>query len=286
MGEQTGISWTSHTFNPWWGCQKVSEACRNCYAEATDKRDMFKEGTHWGPTAPRRFFGDKHWKEPLKWDRKAFEWGERRRVFVASMADVFEDREDLKPHRLRLWQLIKRCTNLDWLLLTKRPQNMPAMIPWLASHEQRLDEWPEELHGSDPWPHVWLGVTAEDQEHVIDRVSVLRAVPAAVRFVSCEPILELIGSEIWDQAFGPRPGTGGVHWLIVGDESGHNARPADPNWVRVARDSAHRHRVAFHFKQWAGHDVAGIESATLREPPHRKIHLPILDGEQHAAFPR
>lgn len=285
MGEQTGISWTHHTFNPWWGCQRVSEACRNCYAEATDRRDMFKEGTHWGPTAPRRFFPDKHWAEPEKWNRKAERAGERRRVFCASMADVFERRDDLVPHRLRLWHLIKRTPWLDWLLLTKRPENLPSMVPWLDS--RYLPEWPEELRGADPWPNVWLGVTAEDTEHMIDRVLALRAVPAAIRFVSCEPILELIGDEIFDRALGPnRAALGTVHWLIVGDESGRGARPANPDWVRIARDACARHRVAFHFKQWAGKDEPGIESVTERIPASRKIHLPILDGEQHAAFPR
>lgn len=292
MGEKTGISWTDHTFNPWWGCQKVSEACRNCYAEATDKRGLLDGGiSHWGPAAPRRFFGNDHWKQPDKWNRKAAADGVRRRVFVASMADVFERRDDLEPHRLRLWQTIKRCTSLDWLLLSKRPENMFSMIPWLDN--RYIPNWPEELRGSDPWQNVWLGVTAEDEEHMIDRVLALRAIPAAIRFVSCEPILELIGSEIFDRALGGnRAALGDVHWLIVGDESGHSARPADPNWVRVARDSAARNNVAFHFKQWAGRNVEGIEAAfpgtivPMTRKAGSKIHLPILDGVQHAAFPR
>jgi protein gp37 len=92
MGKETAISWTHHTFNPWWGCQRVSPGCTNCYAETFDKRIG---GKHWGPTAPRRFFGPKHWAEPLKWARAAAKAGERHRVFCASMADVFEDRPEL-----------------------------------------------------------------------------------------------------------------------------------------------------------------------------------------------
>ena len=126
MGEKTGIAWTDSTFNPWHGCQRVSPGCELCYAETFDAR--FGE-PHWGPKAPRRFFGDKHWNEPLKWNRAAEASGVRRRVFCASMADVFEDRPDLVEHRLRLWKLIEATPHLDWLLLTKRPENIHRMLP-------------------------------------------------------------------------------------------------------------------------------------------------------------
>ncbi len=278
MGDKTTISWCDFTFNPWWGCVRVSEACRNCYAESTDARNMLREGSHWGVKAPRRFFGDTHWNEPVKWNRKALEAGVRRRVFCASMGDVFEDRVDLAPHRVRLWELIRATPALDWLLLTKRPENFDVMLPWgmrLPSHQA-------------PWSNVWLGVTAEDSEHVIDRIAILRRQPAAVRFVSCEPILELIGSEVWDEALQLGNGLGAVHWLIVGDESTSGqkgARPADPAWVRVALEAAQRHHVAFHFKQWAGRDAEGI-THDLGERKGRKIHLPMLDGQRWAEFPR
>lgn len=276
MGETTGISWTHHTFNPWWGCQRVSEACRNCYAEATDARNMLREGTHWGPTAPRRFFGDKHWAEPLKWNRKAELALERRRVFCASMADVFEDREDLVPHRVRLWMLIRDTPHLDWLLLSKRPENFERMLPWGSADPTNR-----------PYPNVWLGVTAEDNEHMEDRVLILRTTRAVVRFISCEPILERIGDEVLDLALGPHGQLGPISWMIVGDESGRNARPADPAWVRGVRNACARHSVAFHFKQWAGHDVPGIDHDwPANERRGRKIHLPILDGRRWAEFPR
>src|SRR5690606_14674702 len=127
MAKDSKIEWTHHTFNPWWGCAKVSPACKYCYAETWAKRI----GSHvWGASAPSRFFTDKHWQDPLRWDAEAAERGERRRVFCASMADVFERRKELNEPRERLWKLIEETPHLDWLLLTKRPQNIALMAPW------------------------------------------------------------------------------------------------------------------------------------------------------------
>ncbi len=122
MAKNSQIEWTHHTFNPWWGCTKVSSACDNCYAELWAKRMGHQL---WGTAAPRRFFGDKHWQEPLMWNEEAGLASRRERVFCASMADVFE-RSDLDAQRARLWQLIQSTPNLDWLLLTKRPQNVSS----------------------------------------------------------------------------------------------------------------------------------------------------------------
>lgn len=275
MGEETAISWTDHTFNPWWGCQRVSEACRNCYAESLDARfvgpnSAIGKVSHWGPNAPRRFFADKHWNEPRKWNRDAAREGVRRRVFCASMADVFELRDDLIPHRVRLWALIRETPNLDWLLLTKRPENLAGMLPW--------------TNAEYPYQNVWLGTTAEDNARAEERILMLRTINAAVRFVSCEPILEHITADTWDLVLGGHRSLGMVHWLIVGDESGRNARPAKTAWIRTARDAAQRHSVAFHFKQWAGNDRP--EGIRGDEMPGRKIHLPMLDGQRWAEFPR
>lgn len=308
MGETTGISWTDHTFNPWQGCTRVSEACRNCYAERTDNRFVTDtRPSHWGPTAPRKLQGDKYWAQPEAWNRKAIRDGVRRRVFCASMADVFEAREDLHAPRARLWQLIHDTPGLDWLLLTKRPENMATMLPWVVApaHGRTLgiDEHILEAHAK-PWPNVWLGVTAEDNARALERVPILRATPAVVRFISCEPILEDVTPATWTQVLQPEyinadsgkivpadPANGvrvtgvrsAIHWLIVGDESGPNQRPAQPDWIRTAREAAQRCGVAFHFKQWAGRDVGGI---TGRVEKGRKIHLPYLDGKRHAEFPK
>ena len=145
MGKNSRIEWTDHTFNPWWGCTKVSEACKNCYAEAWSKRVGQKV---WGPKAERRFFGDRHWLEPVKWNADALAAKTRRRVFCASMADVFEERDSLNVWRSKLWELIEATPQLDWLLLTKRPEFVAGLTRW-----------------GDSWPrNVWLGTTVENQD--------------------------------------------------------------------------------------------------------------------------
>lgn len=226
MGEQTKIEWTDHTFNPWQGCQRVSPGCENCYAEAFSKWTGHKV---WGPTAPRRFFGDKHWGEPGKWDRAAAEAGVRRRVFCASFADVLEKRDDLVPQRARLWRLIDDLRHLDWLLLSKRPENGPLFLPWMVD-------------ASDPWPHVWVGATGENDEYAKRRAAALRKIRAVVRFMSYEPAL---GPVDWDAVLGE----GGIHWLIIGGESGPGAREAHVEWMTAALEACRRHGVSPFVKQ-------------------------------------
>ena len=208
--KDTKIAWTHHTFNPWWGCTKVSPACTSCYAEAFAKRTGH---TVWGADAPRRLFGDKHWNEPLAWDRDAALAGERRRVFSASMADVFEDRRDLDSPRARLFELIKATRNLDWLLLTKRPENMPRLAP---------------VSWRNAWPfNAWAGTTVEDQPRANMRIGALQLVPAPVQFLSMEPLLEAVRlPETWLYFAGT------IQWCIVGGESGHVVRPLNVEWVR------------------------------------------------------
>lgn len=111
MAKDSGIEWTHHTFNPWWGCVKLSPACRHCYAESWARRvgmDL------WGGDAPRRFFSENHWREPLRWNLEAERLNVRARVFCASMADVFEPRIDLDPWRKKLWHLIEKTPHLDF----------------------------------------------------------------------------------------------------------------------------------------------------------------------------
>lgn len=230
MAKDSKIEWTHHTFNPWWGCAKVSPACKHCYAETWAKRVGSQV---WGPQAPRRFFTDKHWNEPLRWNAQAKEDGVRRRVFCASMADVFERRAELSKWRLRLWNLIEQTPNLDWLLLTKRPQNISAMVPW-------VEHWPEQ---------VWIGTTVENQHWAEERIPILSEVPARVRFLSCEPLLGAIDLKPFLKEI-----PNAVNWVIAGGESGPHSRPMNPDWVRNLRDQCAEHDIAFHFKQW-GHWV-------------------------------
>ena len=226
----TAIEWAHFTFNPWIGCMKVSEECRNCYAEQQDKfRDWSRDGLkHWGADAARHVTSDGTWAQPRRWNKIAAELGVRFRVFCASLADVFEDRLDLLEPRHRLWALIRETPHLDWLLLTKRPENMLAMLP-------------PDFAAGRPWVNVWLGTSAGDQAGWYRRVGHLVDVPAHVRFVSAEPLLGRLHS------------LGGLvylDWMIVGGESGPNARSMHPDWPRDLRDACKQHGVAFFFKQW------------------------------------
>lgn len=243
MADKTGIEWTDHTFNPWWGCQKVSPGCSNCYAETLSKR--FGKNI-WGPphATDRRLFGDKHWHEPVKWNARAKREGRRARVFCASMADVFEDHPQVGAARRRLFDLIEQTQALDWQLLTKRPENVRAMVPELWN----LTGWPR---------NVWLGTSVEDQQRADERIPALLDTPAAVRFLSCEPLLGPVDLVNMDA----EPFHYGLDWVIVGGESGPGARPMHPDWARSLRDQCIAFGVPFLFKQW-GAWVEGGDGVT------------------------
>lgn len=253
MGKNSSIEWTHHTFNPWWGCAHVSPGCQNCYAEAWAKRVGEKV---WGTKESRRFFTDKHWAEPLKWNQDAASDRERKRVFCASMADVFELREDLAVWRERLWNLIGATPWLDWLLLTKRPQNILGMVPW-------QNDWPS---------NVWIGTTVEDQKRAEERLPFLLKIPAKCRFLSCEPLLGPV-----DLAKSIKGGTKhlfAIDWVIAGGESGANARAMLPGWARQLRDQCQTSKIPFHFKQW-GH-WAPIINPKADKRPIRKFWDEVL----------
>jgi protein gp37 len=167
----------------------------------------------WGPDGTRPAASATYWRQPDKWDDEARDAGRRARVFCGSMMDIFEARTDLLEPRQRVWNTVYRTGWLDWLLLTKRPQNIPGMLPQLKYGPG----WPPKAG----WPHVWLGTTVEDQKRADERIPALCAVPAAVRFLSCEPLLEPLDLSHW-------LATGGVHWVIVGGESAQGGRPARP----------------------------------------------------------
>ena len=228
MGEFSSIEWTHHTFNPWWGCIKVSPACKHCYAEAWAKRFRLDV---WGGRSSRRQFGETHWKEPLRWNRDAASSNIRRRVFCASMGDVFEPRRELDAARERLWQLIEQTPALDWLLLTKRPDRIADSVPW-----------------TDVWPaNVWLGTTAETQLWAERRIPLLLQHRAVVRFVSCEPLLGPLDLRTW---LPTRRGGLALDWVIVGGESGVHARPMHPEWALSIQQQCRDTDISFHFKQW------------------------------------
>lgn len=204
MGAVTKIEWCDHTFNPWWGCTQVSPLCDHCYAMMLDVR--WYKGAHWGPGAPRRYFGDAHWREPLRWQHAAHAEGRRHRVFCASMADVFDNEVD-PAIRNRLWSLILRTPDLDWILLTKRIGNAPQMLP---------ENW------GAGYPNVWLLVSV-DQTGVERDVPKLLAIPAVVHGLSIEPQLAPVSLGGFAQP---------LQWVINGGESGGEARPYHVEWAR------------------------------------------------------
>ena len=265
MGENSRIEWCDHTFNPWLGCAKVSPACDNCYAEALMRRTGHPE--LW--EGERRRTSPENWRLPPRWNKKAETAEIRPKVFCASMADIFDNKI---PRRWRddLWHLIAQTPHLDWLLLSKRPQNIAAMLPGASIG---APEWGE------GWPNVWLGTTVENQEEADRRIPRLLAVPAARHFLSCEPLLGPVDLEAvkapsyvdeddadgWTfdclntgdyyRLNGKEGGEGpyrsaSIDWVITGGETGPNARPSHPKWFQSLRDQCAAPDVPFFFKQW------------------------------------
>jgi protein gp37 len=258
MGQHSAIEWTDHTFNPWWGCLKVSPACTNCYAEAWARRVGQQL---WGPTASRRTFGEAHWREPLRWNRAAIAANRRDRVFCASMSDVFEDRPEIAEERGRLFELIEETPQLDWLLLTKRPENIHCPDAWQGRFPR----------------NVWLGTTVELQEYAARRLEALLKHTAVVHFVSCEPLLGPVDLSRWLSPLR-------VNWVIVGGESGKAARPMAPRWARALRDQCSKARVPFHFKQWGNWTPIGPHEDSLRRVSKRAGGR-VLDSRVWSGFP-
>lgn len=356
MGEFSEISWTTHTFNPWMGCTKVSEACKFCYAE----RDMdHRYGkVQWGPSGTRVLTTDANWRKPLKWNREAEqafrdysraamscqseydipEPPERPRVFCASLADVFEDwdgpvvdskgdtlyevdgqfmskqpgqwflteREPvtLQDVRKRLFRLIDATPHLDWLLLTKRPENVRRF--W---RDRVLNANADGQGHDETTPfreNVWLGTSVETQERGEVRIrELLRCRDMArVLFLSCEPLLGPVDlnamttdppnsgfclTDGWGRFDGEGPSL--IDWVIAGGESGPTARPSHPDWFRDLRDQCTSAGVAFHFKQWgewAEYSDVGSNSwsRTSIDPLRGRLGGGPLDGKEFAtAYP-
>lgn len=253
MAENSKIEWCDHTFNPWIGCTKISTACDNCYAEGWAKRTG--QIALW--QGERRRTTPANWNLPLKWNAQAEREGRRYRVFCASLADVF-DNQVPDEWRTDLWTLIATTKSLDWLLLTKRPQNIAKMLP---DHRVGAQPW------GDGWPNVWLGTTVENQQQADLRIPHLLSVRARVHFLSCEPSLGPLNFRWTNHAMDARRETyrqyldrnGSVDqyealkkidWVIAGGESGPNARPMHPDWARGLRDQCADAGVPFFFKQW------------------------------------
>jgi protein gp37 len=225
MGENSKIEWTDHTFNAWIGCQKVSPGCDNCYAEALmDKRYGKVE---WGPHGERKRTSVANWQLPRRWAKAARAGGPRPRVFCASLADVFDNQVPVE-WRSDLFDLIAGTPELDWLLLTKRPENLCRMFP----------------HGY--WKNVWLGVTCEDQTHYNRRWPLLaEIIRVPIRFVSYEPAL----GSLSPLGVALPLGMQFPEWIICGGEAGSRARDMDPAWARTLLDTCKFFNIKFFMKQ-------------------------------------
>ncbi len=294
MGQNSKIQWTDHTFNPWRGCAKVSEGCAHCYAETLSKRNPKLLG-EWGRGRPRVPASEHMWGAPLKWEQAArsgsFQQVEmedgtvyrgvikeiaalqlvegeiaatgpaRPRVFCASMADWLDDEVPIE-WLARLLALIHDTPHLDWLLLTKRPQNWESRMTWVLEHWGAEDntrfgwlaQWvaglPLRQPPSAPIPpdNIWCGVSVENQKRAEERIPELIEIPAAVRFLSCEPQLGPLDLSYWLS----EPLLPWLDWVIAGGESGHHARPMNPAWARSLRDQCIEARVPFFMKQMGG----------------------------------
>lgn len=260
MGDKSRIEWTEATWNPVTGCSPVSEGCENCYAKREaegrlrgrcgyDRDDPFKVAFH-----PERLDQPSRWSKP-------------RRIFVCSMGDLFhEDVEDEWLNRVFLEMAVS--TRHTYIVLTKRPERMRAFVLGKIPFVKDAG-----VAGPGLFPHVWLGVTAENQARADERIPVLLDTPAAVRFVSVEPMLGPVDLARWmrpKQRFfnalcevcgnvvGEKPpyvdsGEVGLDWVICGGETGYNARLMHPDWARSLRDQCLSAGVPFFFKSWGEH---------------------------------
>lgn len=261
MADRTVIAWTDKTFNPWMGCQKVSDGCLNCYAERLTRSRM---GLHLWGGAPRRITSDANWRKPLAWNRKAESSGVRLLVFCGSLMDFAEDRRELESPRWKLWQLIKATPSLTWQLLTKRPENLPNVLP---------RNW------GNGYPNVWLGTTIEDMR-VAERADHLRAVPALVRFISYEP------------ALGPLDDLDltGIRWVVYGGESGTGFRDHDLAWPREMRDRCASLGISYFYKQSPAYRTdlgTTLDGQTIRQfpiPASQRYMYSILGSQQAATL--
>lgn len=244
MGTKTRIAWTDFSWNSWWGCLRVSPACDACYAAVLDRRTG---GSYWdGTKIPRRTM-EANWAIPQKMNKKAVASGRPLRCFLGSMMDWADNRVP-EQWRVDMWGVVRENTALRFQMLSKRAPNIARMLP---------EDW-----GVDGYPHVWLGVTVEDRKHGVPRIDHLRKVPARVRFLSVEPLLEDLGEL----------DLSGIHWVIIGGESGPRHRPIKREWVDNVIAQCRSQDVAVFFKQWGGRtpEAGGCE----------------LDGVEIKEFPR
>ena len=255
MSANTSIEWCDHTFNPWWGCAKISPGCDHCYAAEIDRR--FHGGRHW-EHGSYRTFGEAHWDEPRRWNASAKRKGRVATVFCASMGDVFDSKAPASE-RERLWDVIAATPSLTWLLLTKRPQNMDVRyLPAIHLDNVRLGysaenqrEYDRRIHAFSSMPDFVFGTWFVSVEPMLGPVSLLGNKVPSVLGGYVQWLADIIGCDL--RALLPS-------WVICGGESGQSARPMEANWVRDLRDECRDLGVPFFFKQWGrlSNNPAGV----------------------------
>lgn len=307
----TAIEWTDTVWNPVTGCSKVSEGCRNCYAFALHdmRHKAFQEGKklpqqYAKPFSEIQLFPDRL-VQPLKWKKP-------QRVFVNSMADLFH--KDVPDDFIwSVFDIMAKCPEHTFQILTKRPERMEEMLSGRYWRDLGTPKKPffariikgEEREGDVPFlPNVWLGTSVENQNAADERVRHLLETPAAVRFLSCEPLLGPVDLEFTVQFEHPdNEGYGalaikGIDWIIAGGESGPNARPMHSDWVEGLRDQCEEYRVPFFFKQWGewvpfnqtdtfpGHKTESINMGNITcWRVGKKKAGRLLDGQEWNQFP-
>ena len=307
MAENTKIEWAHHTFNPWTGCTKIGPGCDHCYAEGWAKRSGIVQ---WGPGAERRRTSDTNWKQPLKWNAEAERLGIRYRVFCASLADV-ADKDVPMEWRRDLFERIRVTPYLDWLLVTKRIGNFMRQAEEVIQHIEAMPDWNEDnphpfealrnwladwVVLSKPPANLWLGITVVNQAEADRDIPKLLGLKVSVRFLSMEPLLGPVDLRfhIFSEPTGNfrthagkrqmelrKPVDGGLHWVIVGGESGPGARPMHPKWARDLRDQCAQAGVPFLFKQhgeWLATDFCDDDTAMI---PSKRTAYVRMDGSFH-----
>ena len=254
MAENSKIEWTDATWNPVRGCTKISPGCKHCYAETFAERFRGVKGHPYEQGFDLRLVPEKL-TEPLNWKTPKM-------IFVNSMSDLFQDGvpDDYVVAVARVMAAAKWHT---YQVLTKRSERMLSLLRTKLQFAARLD-------------HIWWGVSVEDKKYGVPRIAHLQNAPAAMKFLSIEPLLENLGAI----------SLSGIDWVIVGGESGPGARPMKDSWARSLRDQCFEHRVPFFFKQWGGvrKAVKGrlLDGKTYDQYPQRS-QAEVLDNEERVA---